>query len=78
MAKTDGYSQYVCDRYGKTEHLASNSPSRSDWRELKRVDSSGVETGALICRDCNAKYKDIVSAQDAEYRIFMANQNEEK
>ena len=76
MAKTDSYSQFVCDRCGKIEYLASNSPARSDWRELKRVDSSGVDITALICRDCNTKYTEIVVAQDIEYRKFMANKEE--
>lgn len=72
MAKTDGYSLYVCDRDGAQAYLAGNDPHVSDWHTIERVTADGVKTSRLLCPDCHTAYKALAAAQDAAFNAFMA------
>jgi len=73
MAKTEGYSQFVCDRCGKTLYATKDAPEAQSWRAVSRVTADGVSISRLLCPDCSGRYRELAQAQDVAFGDLMAN-----
>ncbi|MDY5002977.1 MAG: hypothetical protein SO057_02360 [Atopobiaceae bacterium] len=73
MSKTAGFSQYVCDRCGKSVYTLDSAPEAQSWRTIKRVTADGVDVTRLLCPDCASAYRTLASSQDTAFGDFMAN-----
>lgn len=71
MARTDGYSQYVCDRCGATIYGRDSYPETQQWRDVARVSGDGVSLTRLLCPDCATAYRQFAQAQDGDFAEFM-------
>ena len=71
MAKTDGYSQLVCDRCSKTIYATANSPEAQSWRTIERITADGTTVSRLLCPQCNSEYRELAQSHDAEFSEFM-------
>jgi DNA-directed RNA polymerase subunit RPC12/RpoP len=78
MAMTTGYNQYVCDRCGKVLYATSTNPDAQSWRNVKRIDSNGQPDDHLLCPDCYAPYRVLISKQDGEVLDFVSNKKTDK
>ena len=78
MSKTDGYSNYVCDRCAKSIYAQSNAPETQSWREIKRISADGNTVSRLLCGDCASAYRDLAQKQDTAFGDFMANKVKEQ
>lgn len=76
MAKTSGYSQYVCDRCGKTLYAASGAPETQSWRTARRYTADGTEVSRLLCPDCYDGYRTLAAAHDSVFSDYMAKRGE--
>lgn len=71
MARTENYTQFVCDRCGRTEFALPNSTAALTWTEITRITQAGSPTTRTLCESCAAEYQSLVKAQDAEFVAFM-------
>lgn len=71
MAKTDNYSQYVCDRCGETAYAQPNSPDAQKWSTIRRITAAGSETSRVLCQACAREYQEFVEGQERDFINFM-------
>lgn len=71
MAKTDNITRYECDRCHQAAHLTGDDPRRSDWRQVRRYTSDGVESERLLCSACYRDYRPLVVGQDNDFNRWM-------
>ena len=71
MAKTDNYSQYICDRCGAVAYEQPNSPEAQKWATIRRITAAGSETTRVLCRTCAAAYQEFVDGQERDFQAFM-------
>ena len=76
MSKTSGYSNYTCDRCGKSVYAQDGAPEVQSWRTIERTTADGVKTTRLLCQSCAGAYRDLAQAQDAAFGDFMARKGE--
>lgn len=75
MAKTDNYSQFICDRCGKTAYEQPNSPAAQKWAIIRRITAAGSETSRVLCEPCGAAYQEFVEGQERDFVQFMKGGN---
>lgn len=71
MARTDGYSQYVCDRCNATTYARPTSLEAHEWHQIRRVSASEREVSGLLCPGCHELYTELVESQDLAFGEFM-------
>lgn len=74
MPKTIGITKYVCDRCGESVYYSEGDPAAGDWRDIERVTADNARATRLLCKACNARYKQLAAEQDAAFNKFMTNQ----
>ena len=74
MAMTPGFTEYVDDRDPSiVAQLRENDPrTKSDWFEVSRVDSNGVQNSYLFSKSNYQQYKELLAKHDAEFNTWMA------
>lgn len=70
MAKTLGYSKFVCDRCAKEAFILESDEDRK-WPETKRFTTDGMQNTYLLCDTCRAAYRTVSSESDAAFTKFM-------
>ena len=71
MAKTDNYSQYICDRCGAMAYAQPSSPDAQKWAQIRRVSAAGSDVTRLLCPSCAAAYQTFVEGQERDFVQFM-------
>lgn len=71
MAKTEGFTRFICDRCGTTEFLAHNNIKDTNWHDVAHFTSEGITVNRLLCNKCFADYKVKASVHDADFNDFM-------
>ena len=74
MAKTPGFTEYVDDRDSTiTAQLRDNDPrTKSEWFEVTRVDSNGVNNSYLFSKSNYESFKSLMAKHDSEFNAWMA------
>ena len=72
MAKTDGFSEYLCDVQTCTAHdFAQPDTDKADsYKVRRRYDDNGVERVIMVCELHNENYGKLVSACEEAYVRF--------
>lgn len=71
MAKVDNYSQFTCDRCGKTLYAQPSSPDAQRWAQIRRVSAAGSDVTRLLCPECASAYQTFVEGQERDFVNFM-------
>lgn len=71
MAKTDNYSQYICDRCGEMAYAQPSSPDAQKWAQIRRVSAAGSDVTRLLCPSCSTAYQTFVEGQERDFVQFM-------
>lgn len=74
MAKTPGFTEYVDDRDSSiVAQLRDNDPrTKSEWFEVTRVDSNGVNNSYLFSKSNYESFKSLMAKHDSEFNTWMA------
>ena len=71
MARTDNYSQYICDRCGQQLYAQPSSPDAQKWAAIRRVSAAGSDVSRLLCPTCAGAYQTFVEGQERDFVQFM-------
>lgn len=74
MAKTPGFTEYVDDRDSSiVAQLRDNDPrTKSEWFEVTRVDSNGVNNSYLFSKTNYESFKALMAKHDSEFNSWMS------
>lgn len=77
--KTDGFTEYVCDKCAKTAYLAATDTGTREWFEVRRYSAgqatriaSDVQSDVFVfCSDCNASFLQFAKQSDVSFNEWL-------